>query len=372
MLRPSMPTSARPHAGVRRCLTLAVRQALTITGFAPRPALGQTQFGDGSASSRWPGGRGSCVGGSSARSGQVSAVSEFLLSMSTGETVTVETANISAGEDPVLHLLDFDGIELAVDDNAAGGTAAKVTYVADEPKTVIVMTRSKDQGTAGTTDLLKNGQPWKSGVTFAGWFGTYDGLVAGENLHTVQIPNGSTGSHRIYILEPDGLGLARRAPCGGAPSGATAIHLPSNLGQRTVIVGVPKVAGAGQALLLRNDVLTDADNDGLGDKLEVALGTCPRLSGTAQGGNGHAFDCALAAQPTATPTAMASATAWRFWVGSSPATCSLRPTRRSPATSARTLRRRVARTSASTRNICHCHAGARIHVTRTCSSRSTS
>ncbi len=131
--------------------------------------------------------------------------------MSTGETVTVETANISAGGDPVLHLLDFDGTKFAVDDNAAGGTAAKVTYVADEPKTVIVMTRSKDQGTAGTADLLKNGQPWKSGVTFAGWFGTYDGLVAGENLHTVQIPNGSTGSHRIYILEPDGLGLARSA-----------------------------------------------------------------------------------------------------------------------------------------------------------------
>ncbi len=231
-----------------------------------------------------------------ARTGHVSVVREFQLSLAAGETVTIETTNVSEGGDPVLHVLEFNGGELAVDDNGAGGTAARVTYHSDTEQTVIVVARSKSPGADGTADLLKNGESWRSGVEFAGWHGTYDGLLAGESLHTVQIPNGSTGYHRIYVLKPDGVGIEMRGS-GGGPAGAAIAYLSTDLGQRGVIVGVADRADAGEARLLRNDRMNDADNDGLGNNLEAVLGTCSALSGFVSVGDGYEFDCGLAADP---------------------------------------------------------------------------
>ncbi|CAN5552993.1 hypothetical protein BH23CHL2_BH23CHL2_01190 [soil metagenome] len=230
------------------------------------------------------------------RDGHISTVGEYRLSMVQGELVTIETANISEGGDPVLHLLETNGQQLAVNDNGAGGTAARIVYHSDADKTVIVLVRSKSQNSAGAADLLKNGEVWKSGVKFAGWHNSYANLPNGEHLRTVQQPGGSTATHRIYILKPDKLGIELRVS-GGGPGGAAAAYLHADYVQRTVIVGVGHPNDEGRARLIRNDVNNDADFDGLGDGLEAALGTCSSLSGFVRIGDGYEFDCSLAADP---------------------------------------------------------------------------
>ncbi len=55
-------------------------------------------------------------------------VSEFLVPLTAGRRVTFETRNLSPNSDPVLHLLSLSGTQVAVDDNGAGGTAARLSY----------------------------------------------------------------------------------------------------------------------------------------------------------------------------------------------------------------------------------------------------
>jgi hypothetical protein len=293
-----MRTTALAHSDthIHLRLLLALVLAPALLSALPRPALAQAPPGD-----IYVPPDGQVVAGDTYgdrfRSGHVSVVSEFQLSLTGGEIVTIETANVSEGGDPVLHLIEAQGgKEIAVDDNSAGGTSPRVVYRPNEDKSVIVILRSRNPDGAGTADLLNNGEAWKTGVPFAGWHNSYSGLLTGEQLRTVQQPNGSSGYHRIYVLKADGLGLEKRAS-GGSAAGATGVHIDSDFGQRTVIVGVASEAAAGQARLLRNDAVTDTDFDGLGDGLEAALGTCSALSGHVSVGDGHEFDCSLAADP---------------------------------------------------------------------------
>ena len=230
------------------------------------------------------------------RSGHVSIVREYRLSLTAGEILTIETANISEGGDPVIHLLETSGAEIAVDDNSAGGVAARVSYRSDVDKSVIVLVRSRNPNSNGTADLMKNGELWKTGVSFAGWHNSYADLPAGDHLRTVHTPGGSNGGHRLYILRADGLGIETRI-VGGGPDGAAALYLHSGLGKRTVIVGTADPGGEGLARILRNDAATDADFDGLGDALESTLGTCSSLSGYVSLNGGYEFDCSQAADP---------------------------------------------------------------------------
>ncbi len=230
------------------------------------------------------------------RDGHVSTVSEYRLALGQGESITIETANISSGGDPVLHLLETGGAQIAVDDNSGGGTAARIVYTSDTDKSVIVLVRSKIQNSAGTTDLMKNGELWKSGVAFAGWHNSYTSLLAGNQLRTTQQPNGATGIQRLYVLKPDNLGIDLRVS-GGGPGGAAAAYIPQDLEQRTVVVGVASSNDEGAARLIYNDIMTDADNDGLGNAVEAALGTCSSLSGYVSLNGGYEFDCSLAADP---------------------------------------------------------------------------
>lgn len=231
-----------------------------------------------------------------ARYGHLSTISELRLTVTQGAQVVVETSAVSEGGDPVLHLLDANGAEIAVDDNSAGGVNARIVYQPDTDKNVIVLIRSKSQSAGGTADLLLNGEPWKSAVAFAGWHNSYPALAAGEHLRTTQLPNGATGTHRLYILKPDGLGIARRVS-GGGPGGAAALYVDADYAQRTVITGVTNPASNGNVRLLQNDVMHDADYDGLGDGLESALATCSALSGFVSIAGGYEFDCSQAADP---------------------------------------------------------------------------
>ncbi|MEZ4570231.1 MAG: hypothetical protein R2849_07870 [Thermomicrobiales bacterium] len=231
------------------------------------------------------------------RRGQVSAVSEFQLALVAGESVTIETVNISEGGDPVLHLLDAGrGTEVAVNNSADGGLAARVSYTAAADINLILVVRSLAQETAGTTDLLKNGETWKTAVPFAGLHQLYGELIPGQELRTVHQPGGTGATHRMYIIGDNRLSIAMRV-IGGGPNGAAIARFNDGYGKPDVIVGVANPESAEEILLVLNDYSHDADGDGLGDNVEAAIGTCSALSGFVSVNGGYEFDCSLAADP---------------------------------------------------------------------------
>lgn len=208
--------------------------------------------------------------------------------------VTFETTNLSPNSDPVLHLLSPGGTEVAVDDNSAGGKAARLTYTSPTGGTYTLVVRSRTQATAGTCNLLKNGVSIGT-VPFGGWHVWLPDLRAMEEIETVQQPGGEGGAHWLYIMKSDGLGLERQVVGGGTASGARYVSNVA-LGSRWVIVSVPLWKASWEPVrLVRNDVALpghDPDGDGLGTELEAALGTCSSLTGFA--GN---FDCSQATDP---------------------------------------------------------------------------
>ena len=254
-------------------LPLPVAAETSATG--DQPVIATTEYGD-------------------VRGGRASAVSEFQLSLAAGEAVTIETGNVSAGGEPVLHLLDArSGAEVAVN---YGGTAARITYTATENRNLILVVRSMFQESAGTADLLKNGQPWKAGVPFAGLHQLFGELVPGEELRTVHQPGGTGALHRMYIIDNNRLSIALRV-VGGGPHGAAIARFNDGYGKPDVIVGVATPEAAEDVLLVHNDYSRDADSDGLGDNVEAAIGTCSALSGFVSVNGGYEFDCSLAADP---------------------------------------------------------------------------
>jgi Metallo-peptidase family M12B Reprolysin-like len=196
--------------------------------------------------------------------------------MRKGELATFETAELSGGSDPVLNILASNGIHLAVDNNGAGGTAARLRFHAPLRGFYILVVRARSPGRTGTTTLLKNGEVFLRNVRFGGWQVGMSNLRAGEQLETTRLPNGAGGSQILYVLGRNGLTISKRAFGGGAGGGAK-LRLAAALGSRTVVVGVPRVVAAGTTRLVRNDVALpgrDPDRDGLGSELEKAIGTC--------------------------------------------------------------------------------------------------
>ncbi len=236
--------------------------------------------------------------------GEASPIPELAVSLARGQSVTFETAALSAGSDPVLHLLDARGRQVAVDDNGAGGKAARLRFRAPSASTYRLVVRATSNATGGRADLLRNGVRWRAGVRFGGWQLTLPGLRAGETLETARLPNGAGPTHSLYLLATDGLGIDRRV-LGGGVGGAAGLDLTHDLGTRRVVLGVyssvprplPGSAGAvgGQLRLFRNDALVpghDPDGDGLGTLLERTLGTCYAASVVVRG-----LHCSAVADP---------------------------------------------------------------------------
>lgn len=231
------------------------------------------------------------------REGHLSVINEFVLTTEPGDELVIATSNVSAGGDPVIHLLDQNtGEQLAIGETGAEGEAARLTY--DGPSTqFILVVRSRIQNAGGSADLLKNGQPWQQDVEFGGWHLAYADLPRFEHLQMVHLPNGATGAQLLYVLASNHRDIAFRTK-GGRRSGAPDFQIPSNLGRRNVIAGSLRSENSGRVRIIRNDAgvlpQIDADNDGLGAELEAALGTCDALTGSTTGIDGITFDCSIA------------------------------------------------------------------------------
>lgn len=228
-----------------------------------------------------------------------SIVSEYVVSLAANTPVTFRTTNLSIGSDPVLHLLDSTGKEVALAGGGGTGVAEVLTYIPTASGNHTLVVRARSNATAGTCNIMMNSAAWTSGVKFGGWQTSLTNLRANESLETVKVPNGAQGTQLLYVLKSNGLGIELRG-YGNGTAGAGRIALGTALGTRIAIVGVNRWAVPGAARLVRNDAALvghDLDQDGLGSELEKKLGTCSALIGTASGPDGAVFDCSRATDP---------------------------------------------------------------------------
>lgn len=207
-----------------------------------------------------------------------SVVYQWAVSLTAGASVTVTTTELTAGADPILHLLDANGVEVARDDNGGGGTAARISYRPTTTGAHHIILRARTASTGGTTFLKLNDGAAITGrrVTFAAWNTiSLAGLRAGERIGSVRMPNATVSGHALFLLTADGAGIADRQA--GGNDGAADLVLPSALGTRSVVLAASSGTATERARLVRNDVGVsghDTDDDGLGSELEAAAGTC--------------------------------------------------------------------------------------------------
>jgi hypothetical protein len=221
---------------------------------------------------------------------------EYTASLTAGVSVTFQTVNLSIRSNPVLHLMDPKGTQVAVDDNGAGGSAARLTYVPPVSGSYLLILRARSSASGGTTDITKDGALWRTGVPFSGRQVWMSGLRSGEVLGTVRLPNGGGPTHLMYVLATDGLGIASRVSTGGTSGAVARTVTASIVGSRYVLLGIPRIKGhtTGPVRLVRNDGLLaghDPDGDGLGTELETDIGTCSNLVDTV---GDPEFECAQA------------------------------------------------------------------------------
>ena len=282
---------------------------------------------------------------------QATAVPEYAVGLSAQESVTFETAAASPGSDPVLHLLDPRGREVAI----ANGT--RLEYRAPSKQTYWLVVRARSNTSAGAADLLRNGVRWQTGVRFAGSDHLLAGLRRGELLETVRLQAGAGPTHSLYVLKTNGLGIERRV-VGGGVAGAARFNITTETGTRHVVLGVParRTGPLGGRVRLpgRSGCCVTTGHSQVTMPTATAWGTNSR----ARSARAHRSRRPSPASPArhsptgATPTATASPTASRF------AACDGR-------------RRRLA-SRASVKRIWRSRYGARTRVTRTSSWRSTS
>jgi len=193
-----------------------------------------------------------------------------------GGAVTFETKNlIGKKPDPVLHLLDGSGQQVAFDDDSGVGTNSRFTVKLKKTGSYTVLVRASGTGRGGSCDVHVNGKKWRSGVSFAGTFKMAKNLRVGETLLTVPLPNG-VYLPSIYILSATTGSILKWAT---APDHGTArIEIQSPISEATIMVGSSDfIAQSGPVRWARNDAALsghDPDHDGLGTELERAVGTC--------------------------------------------------------------------------------------------------
>lgn len=272
-------------------------------------------------------------------------VQELSVALPAGEAV-FETRCSPADADPVLHLFDDHGRQVAVDDDGGPGNEARlrhrvIVFRARRPGKGAVARRPRPEPidptdptdprprpprpprppeppvdplpdplpepreryrlvlrTAGDQtarcSVQRDGERFRGGLTVGGPRLRFDRLEEGEVLETVRLPGGAEGRHGIYVLAADGPGIEHRH-FGGGLAGAARFEVPEDLADREVIVAVRRESAAGRLRIVHNDAALpgrDRDGDGLGAALERDLGTCRSHEDTA-----HGFDCSRAVDP---------------------------------------------------------------------------
>jgi len=204
---------------------------------------------------------------------QTSPLSVVPVKLVAGQAASWSVTDLSSGADPVLHLLDPSGVQVA---SEGGDTSlARLRYVPSVGGMYQLVIRALSAGTAGTGTLVTTtgATEQRLPVSFVPWQPIpLTGLRAGERIASVPQPAVTPQQHRLLLLTADGSGVEVMRT---GPDGAE-IAMSSATGTRSVVLA-GSANQAEPARLVRNDVALpghDADRDGLGTELEAALGTC--------------------------------------------------------------------------------------------------
>ena len=213
---------------------------------------------------------------------QAAPVFEMKLQLHAGQAMRCETRNLTAGADPVLHVLQSPTdngpvTEIAHDDDSAGSLNARVTFATLLPKRVTLVMRAAWNGRSGAADLYCDDRLVAPKISVGGAFKRLEGLTAGETLRVVSGPGGAA-FNTLYLLDDDGRMKARYVSGSNdsafAPGGLT--------GLRNAMIAGRWPDATGELHLIRNDANLpghDPDGDGLGTQLEAAIGTCSSRTG---------------------------------------------------------------------------------------------
>jgi hypothetical protein len=144
----------------------------------------------------------------------VTPVFEHPLPLDKDQAVTCETRNLSAGGDPVLHILSpaadllqtpplRQRTEFVRNDNIDGGLSARVTFTAPQKRSYLLVLRANRPTTLGVADVFCDGALVAERVPFGGAFMRLVNLRRQEVLQTVPLARGPH-AHQLYLLDPDG------------------------------------------------------------------------------------------------------------------------------------------------------------------------
>lgn len=220
-------------------------------------------------------------------------ITEIPVTIAPGEVLEIITNNPPEDGDPALHLLRQDTREeVAFDDSSDGALGARLTYSASSGEFILVV-RARRPEDAGVTRLFRGSNLWMEDIAFGGGQLLFDGLRAGETLQSVQLPNGPTSGHRLYLLDGDGVHITQAVAL-SAVGGARLIEIEDDLASATVLVGTNGTVPSGFVRIVHNDVNLpghDLDGDGLGTELEQDIGTCDRDDLTVPSAGDEVFSC---------------------------------------------------------------------------------
>lgn len=229
-----------------------------------------------------------------------------VLDVPQGGLIEFHTESLSNGADPVMHLLRQDAFDVYtqvdVDDDISwpDNLNSSISYVNSGPlATFYVVIRAWDLSTLGTCNVLRGSVLQTTAAPVGGWFMLASTLTygAGDELRTVMQPGGSVQQVAIkfnsnYSITGMGLG---NAVAGSARLGLTGAETHLLVGTPWLHDGLPLVPSReGSCVLMANDIASDsapgADGDGVGNQLELALGTCPTIAGCPMTNNGKDTD----------------------------------------------------------------------------------
>lgn len=218
-----------------------------------------------------------------------------LFSIAQNATAHIWTVNLSAGADTVMYLLretspgnyvlvasnddyNYPNLNSAISHTNTQGTAY-----------YMIVVRSYSGSSTGTCSIQINNVIKKTGVPVNGNVISASQLEFSGNelIQTAHEPGGSVAPMIAKLTSTtlmtgigmgNGIGWASHVSASGAPTmflvGTPQLH---------VIDSFSEDYRAGTTVLLVNDNTQDADQDGVGNLLEAALGTCPTLSNCGAG-----------------------------------------------------------------------------------------